>query len=495
VPRDGRGAIRGLVLLLTVAAALRVLIVARGGQFYWPDETRYIRSWELGSRLAGGHWEQALGLVLDHPDHVGFLIAGVPLAAVHAGGLGLAGLPADTRTLARTAWLPALVLSLASVASIGLTYAVARRAGAGSPEALSAAFLMACSSTQFYYSRHLVPYDLSLAVALAALWTGLGTAGDGRRCLLGGLLGGAAFLIYNGYWFLTIACVGICVARAGSIRHMLAGGLAATLGVAAGPAVLTLVGALEGRVPFVVQMARFSRTAATQCDLTEGWRLPWAYLWHAEHGLFLVWIGVTATALLSPGPRRPNAGNRMVTWVGASVLVYGLIALSSTGLGWFGAYGRGVRALVPLASLATAAAGAILMDRQRRVMAARPWLAAGLVAHTVFNFGTPVRQRFPGEYARDAESRYGPLPRELTVSGPVVEGRPPAPEDRFVLVNAQHLYPVRGVRTVSPGRELDRARHPLAFLPYQYEGYKPPERALLRSADLSMRLIDRAAAE
>jgi hypothetical protein len=181
---------------------------------------------------------------------------------------------------------------------------------------------------------------------------------------------------------------------------MLAGGLAATLGVAAGPAVLTLVGAFEGHVPFVVQMVRFSRTAATQCDLTEGWRLPWAYLWHAEHGLLLLWIGVTATALLLPAPRRANAWGRMVTWVGASVLVYGLIALSSTGLGWFGAYGRGVRALVPFASLATAAAGAILMDRQRRVMAARPWLAAGLVAHTVLNFGTPVRQRFPGEYAR-----------------------------------------------------------------------------------------------
>jgi hypothetical protein len=36
------------------------------------------------------------------------------------------------------------------------------------------------------------------------------------------------------------------------------------------------------------------------------------------------------------------------------------------------------------------------------------------------------------------------------------------------------------------------APHPLTFLPYQYEGYTPEQRRVLRSTDISMRLIDPA---
>jgi hypothetical protein len=107
------------------------------------------------------------------------------------------------------------------------------------------------------------------------------------------------------------------------------------------------------------------------------------------------------------------------------------------------------------------------------------------------NFTGPLRQRFPAEYTREVEGALGPLPREVALSGPAVLGRAPVASDRYVLVNAQHLYPVGGPRVVSPGRETRRVRHPLEFRPYQYEGYTPPERAVLRSADLSMRVIER----
>jgi hypothetical protein len=489
--RDRRGAVRGLLILLTAAWSLRILLVMRGGQFYWPDETRYLRSWELWSRLATRLWEPALDQVLDAPDHVGFLVAGVPLAAFHAIGLRLAGLPSDTPTLVETAWLPALLLSLASVASIALTHAVARRSGAATHEALGAAFLMACSSTQFYYSRHLVPYDLSMATALAALWVGLAPARDGKQFFLCGLLGGAAFLVYNGYWLLTAACLLVPLLREASMRRLPARALAAGLGVTAVPAMLTLAGHVDGHVPYIIQMVRFSRLAATQCDLSEGWRLPWAYLWHAEGGLLLVWIAAAAAALISVA--RGAAWKRAFLWSGAWLAVYAVIAILSTGAERFGAFGRGVRSLVPFASLATAAAAAGLAE-DRRGARARRWLLAGLVAHTAFNFETPFRQRFPAGHAREMESALGPLPRELSVSGPVVVGRAPAAQDRFVLVNAQHLYPVQASQPVSAGQESHRARHPLEFLPYQYEGYTPPERAVLRSTDISMRVIDRAPA-
>ena len=35
-----------------------------------------------------------------------------------------------------------------------------------------------------------------------------------------------------------------------------------------------------------------------------------------------------------------------------------------------------------------------------------------------------------------------------------------------------------------------RFPHPLQFLPYQYEGFEPMERQVLRNNDIAMRLID-----
>jgi hypothetical protein len=38
--------------------------------------------------------------------------------------------------------------------------------------------------------------------------------------------------------------------------------------------------------------------------------------------------------------------------------------------------------------------------------------------------------------------------------------------------------------------EVMRFRHPLQFLPYQYEGFEPMERQVLRANDIAMRLVD-----
>ena len=36
---------------------------------------------------------------------------------------------------------------------------------------------------------------------------------------------------------------------------------------------------------------------------------------------------------------------------------------------------------------------------------------------------------------------------------------------------------------------IKEARHPLQYLPYQYEGYSPAQRQALRSTDIRMRII------
>ena len=57
-------------------------------------------------------------------------------------------------------------------------------------------------------------------------------------------------------------------------------------------------------------------------------------------------------------------------------------------------------------------------------------------------------------------------------------------------LNAKHLYPgPEPVRLPPRYTVIKSTPHPLQFLPYQYEGYRPEQRAALRAADISMRLI------
>ena len=96
-------------------------------------------------------------------DHLGFaLISAIPAAIQFRLGHAL------SRSGEGLMILPGIVLSQASVLSIALVYAIARRAGRDRVEALIAAALMASAATMFYYSRHLLPYDSSLLLALVA---------------------------------------------------------------------------------------------------------------------------------------------------------------------------------------------------------------------------------------------------------------------------------------------------------------------------------------
>jgi hypothetical protein len=57
-------------------------------------------------------------------------------------------------------------------------------------------------------------------------------------------------------------------------------------------------------------------------------------------------------------------------------------------------------------------------------------------------------------------------------------------------VNAERFYPSPPAVQLPPDYALlAAAPHPLQFLPYQYEGYDPSQREVLRSSDIRMRLL------
>src|SRR5262249_30226358 len=141
----------------------------------------------------------------------------------------------------------------------------------------------------------------------------------------------------------------------------------------------------------------------------------------------------------------------------------------------FVVYGRLTRQVVPFLCLVAAAA----VSRLWHSPAARARFAAvvivgALVIQAAVNFWQPLVQSFPADFI----ARNRPYD---TVA---------ARYQRFIWVNAEHLYPRPEALTLPPHYvTLAAARHPLEFLPYQYEGFTPEGRAVLRSTDIRMQLL------
>jgi hypothetical protein len=438
--------------ILVLSVALRAALVLSGGQFYWPDEGRYEQARKIVEGLATGEYADAWAR-LDSADHPLFKIVGmIPAGVEYASSWNPA--------------VPGLFFAAFSVLNIWLLGRLARRLGAGRRESVLASALMAMSSSAFYWARHLVPYDVAATFALLALYAGTGPP-RARSSWLCGVLAGCVFLAYAGYWTLGAAAVLVPLVHMQGRRHRVRHLTLAALGLATAPGALVVAsavaggGMLDGYLNFA--------DGVSQGSAAEGWRLPFEYLWHAEHATLAVWIASTASAawcILAGRPSlRAKAG---LTGLG---VIYAALVIGSVGLETFVVYGRLARQLVPFFCLLAADQLERLYGSARpRARAAAHALAAALVVQTLVNFRQPLRQEFPAEFVREAGAE-----------GAAAGAR---------WLNAAHIYPQPEPVTLPPRYTVVKeAAHPLQFLPYQYEGYTPREREILRSTDIRMRLI------
>jgi hypothetical protein len=485
---------KALLLLLLASLSARVVLVLGGGQLFFHDEGRFHRCRAVLRHLAKAQLGGACDDIYRSPEHCFFTVLSAVPTLVQSVVMKLSGRPLDYAQYVEYSWVSALLLALASVAAIALTYAVARRAGGDEREGLTAALLMACAGSMLIYARHLLPYDCALALALLALWLGLDPRpGPGRR-VLAGFVAGLALLTYWGYWILagTVAAV-VVLHDAPSVGAVLRRGLAVGLGLITPVVLFFGVGLARGLHP-LRDAADFSGTV-NQGDFAEGWSLPWAYLWHLEHGLLGVWAVAALGFLWRPAdPARAAVGSarrRGLAWLAAAAAIYAGLAVGSTAIHKFVVYGRLARQLVPFLCLAAAAALTWLLQ-ERRLSPTAAWVAtAALVAQSVAGSWPAFVAEFPREVVRRVEAAYGPVARALTFAPVPVEGNTEANRDsRYVLTNAQCLFYLRSSRPRPPGDVLFRVRHPQQWFALQYEGLSPAEREILRVGDASQALID-----
>jgi hypothetical protein len=445
----GRTADLRLAGILVVSAVVRIVLILQGGQFYWPDEKRYRGAHVLLSALRGDRaaWHE----VLAEPTALLLKIVGL--------------LPAWVEELTGdNPHVPALFFGTCSLVCIWLTAAIARRLGATRDESFLAASLAAGSTALLYMSRHLTGYDLALMCGLFAVFAGVRRPGSRLGSVLTGLWAVAAFLAYAGAWPLAAAACAIHVTDAPNRRDAVRRAVLAGAGMALAAGVMMLGYAAAGS-SWLQQLRAFAGLI-TQGEFSEGWSLPFAYLWSAEHLLLIGWLVAAAWCVW----RLRWALQARLTRAGlvGALCVYASLAVSSTLLHRFVVYGRLVRPLVPFLCLLTAGVLGLLVSRagaRRSVIVALAVVA--VTAQAAVNFIAPLRIVYPAEFIAR------------------IEREQPAPH---IFVNARHLYPGPEAVAIPPGsREIASAPHPLAFRPYQYEGYTRAERQALQVLDLRMR--------
>jgi len=459
----------GLLALLLLSLALRVVIVLHGGQRFWPDEFRYLQAVEAITQWRSGEQAAAACRILGSADHLGF--KALMLLPAWAEGHLKSSLP-----------LPSLFLCLFSVANIGWAWCIPRRAGADEHEALWAATAMAASNTMFYWSRHLMPYDLALFWALASTWFAFGAEPRRRDSWLAGLFGFAAFVTYAGSWSL-VACiltVHVLAARRGW-RTLLGRAAYGLVGLGGPFALLLTVDRLLG-VDLLASYRGFAGTI-TQGDFNEGHLVFFQYLWRTERLTALVWAGalIAFLALVRSAPAAD--GRRGILWVAIILAVATLLICGANLLHVFVVYGRLARQVVPFCALLVGWVAA-------RIFRDRPWCPAevaalaGLLACGLSSMREPLRQEFPEEFHRRAVTA---MQEHQAADGATNSAFAP---DRYRFLYNGHIYPYPNEAPLPPRSEvLLRSPHPLAWRPYLYEGYTHAQRDRFEATDISMRLV------
>jgi hypothetical protein len=430
-----------------------VELVRGGGQYYWPDEIAYDDAKVMLAALANGDYAAALAPLDRYGPMLFKVIALVPAAI-------------ESRT-GENPLVPGLFFAMFSVCNIALVGRLASGLGASRMEALLASTLFALSSSSFYFSRHLLPYDAAMTFALAAVHVGVRAGASLRGCFVSGVLAVCTFLAYNGYWAI-VAAAPLLNAIAWPVpwRDAVRRALATVAGVCTTAGLVLVTSAMSGGA--LIRSYRTFGANVVQGDFDEGWRLPFEYLWHAEHGLLVLWLAGVAWLLFTP--RRSWTSPRVRVGLAGVLIMFAALAVSSTLLHVFVVYGRLVRPLIPFFCLAAAfALERIRTSRSGAVRALVPVTLVLLVAQAAVNFQRPLKQTFPDHLER----QYGP-----------------SHLSDLIWVNVEHIYP-EPRQTLIPDQVVlvHQAPHPLEFLPYQYEGFTPAQRRVLRSTDIRMRLF------
>lgn len=428
--------------ILLLSGLLRFFLALSGGQFYWADEIRFYQA-QLAAQIAlSNDFSNALSPKTLSIEHIGYklITAALEYARLKM-GLGV------TFTF--------LVFSQFSTLNIFLIWRMAKRLDAPDREALYSALLMACSGSMLIFSRHLVPYDVSLSAWLAAMVLVCGEKPGPVALAASGFLSILCFLSYNGSWLLLPVLLVVYVLRQGFTLRTLVPG-AAIMG--AGAAIAFAALGFTGRTAASAfqEFKVFSKTI-TMGDYAEGWSFPLEYLWHCDGPLLL--LQLLGTAFLAVIVAR-GGGLREKIYLSGLAITYLLLAGSAAVLELFVVYGRTARLLEPFLCLVGGwfTARFLAVEGSGRTRLAVTWTV--LLAVGVHNMLGPFSLVFKDRFEKTIDAQYGKfrtMPTFAIRETGVLTPEPPT----------------------CPEAVIAREPLPTSYMPYRYEGTSRQLRAFM----------------
>jgi hypothetical protein len=467
--------------VLAATVILRVVLVEKGGQHFFFDETKLSPATESARLLSTGDLRGALVYAVEpHPgvlgDHFGFKVAGILPELIE-------------NRFGRNDHIPALYFSIFSALSVLLLAEIAFRLS-GSRRAFDITLVTAAASAVLLiYSRFLLPYDLSLCVALLAIWLGVKRqAGFIIRSGVVGALAAWTFFCYFGYW--PLAGTVVLVHALWTSRTVATFSLRLVAAGAGSVAVVLAVLGIShlGHGTLFKDIAEVAGLqAGGAADFRASWNC-WLYLFYAERmGIFL-WVAAFAAGLWVESRERPQEGGPFMTplrlMAAGFLVIYAVFVINSDLRHSLIVCGRHIRQLAPFAIVGFG----LGLDR---ICARRRWgdllaaaVACVLVGNSFWTFSTPLTQEFPRDFMVRARALLKGLPAIEDGSG------------YYRMVNVDHFFYEPEILRDPPMETLLASRHPLEYLPYLYDIAPGREMKRLRlSIDHRMRLVRMAVPE
>ena len=453
--------------VLLVSFGLRAVLIFRGGQYYFPDEVRYENAWVTAGLILQGRFLDAIASLIEGVEHVGFrVIAVVPALLGH--------LVDDTPRL------PALFFSGFSVLNVFMIWMLARSANHSPHEAFHALWLAASSQSLLYFSRHLLPYDVSMSFALAGILLAIAKPARRINLLLCGILSSLSFMTYNGYWALAGFVVLVAITNVNRKSTRFLGDVSLIgLGFSAPFSIFYLASLISGNN--IVDAYKDFAGSVRQGAYSEGWSIPFEYIWQAEHlaGLVIVLLCVYVV-----GRRMRRKDSHILLWVTGVVFIYLCLFLSSVAFKRFVVYGRLVRQIIPFLLLLAAEGMADLSQRGGLSRIILSILTGVILVQSAWSYHMAWSIQFPREFIYEAGTQIPGLRFSLKR---INTGAPSVCRTRDYLVqNVKYIYPLPEGDPPIAGRLLISAPHPINFSPYQYEGYTREQRAVFRARNVMM---------
>jgi hypothetical protein len=447
--------------VLGVSLALRSVLVAHGGQQFWPDEDRFEFCRTAAADLLGGQFMAAARVVFGSADHILFRACAI--------------VPALAENVFRSGpWLPGLFFAVVSTAVLWAAGLLARAAGGDERERFFTVLAAASCASLFYYSRHFVPYDLSLFFFLIALSRVMRPRRDMWSCICVGLWSACGFLAYNGYWTLVPVAAGLFLATATTGRSFIRSATGFGAGFLVPNVAVIAIGRWLG-FDLVASYSSFSSTTV-QGNLDQAWRFIGEYFCQAEGINVLIYAAAVCVTVWAAFSRRGVMGGIYAALI--TMVLYGLIVLGSDVFLKIAVAARHVRVIAPFCAWTVGASLAWIAGRCRWGTGIAAACSILMVCAAAKSFYVPLTQVFPRDFGEAARSA-------IMAGRSAGEGLQPLQmQNNWFLHNPGWNQPIPSDARVRWSRP-----HPFAYGPYLFEGYDEARRAAYIQGDLSMRVL------